>query len=214
MSYGGTNGRFSANNVSLKRLLARIYGVREDLIFGVPSAIDSARFDIAAKIVDPDPEAMKKMTIEQSHSMLLPMLTERFRIKSHTESRTLPVYDLVIVKSGQKFAQSADQTGHGRGLDGRGDSQSYNYTFHATPLSSLTDLLATQVHRTVIDRTGLTGDYDFSLTWAKHDTSEDQADTGPSIFTALQEQLGLKLEPAKGPVKVLVVDHVEMPSEN
>jgi uncharacterized protein (TIGR03435 family) len=212
-SYGGANGRFSANNVSLKRLLARIYDVRDDLIFGIPSTIDSARFDIEAKIVDPDPEAMKNMTSEQSHRMLLPMLAERFRMKSHTETRTLPVYDLVVIKSGQKFTPSADQTGQGRGMDGRGDSKNYNYTFHATPLSALTDLLATQVQRTVIDKTDLTGSFDFALTWAKHDTSE-QTDSSPSIFTALQEQLGLKLEPAKGPVKVLVIDHVEMPSGN
>ncbi len=98
-------------------------------------------------------------------------------------------------------------------MDARGDSKSYNYTFRSIPLSALTDLLSTQVQRTVIDKTDLTGSFDFALTWAKHDTSE-QIDSGSSIFTALQEQLGLKLESAKGPVRVLVIDHVEMPSDN
>jgi uncharacterized protein (TIGR03435 family) len=211
-SYGGANGRFSANNVSLKRLLARIYVVREDLIFGIPSAIDSARFDIEAKIVDPDPEAMKNMTHEQSRSMMLPLLTERFQLKAHMETRTLSIYNLVVVKGGPKFSQSADQTSRG-GISGKGDSRNYTYTFQSSPLSSLTDLLATRIQRTVIDNTGLAGYYDYALTWAKHDTSE-QTDSGSSIFSAVQEQLGLKLESAKGPVTVLVIDHVEMPSDN
>jgi uncharacterized protein (TIGR03435 family) len=76
------------------------------------------------------------------------------------------------------------------------------------------DILTNQVPRTVIDKTGLAGNYDLTLQWSREDSSTTDTDPAPSIFTALPEQLGLKLQPAKGPVETLVVDHVEMPSEN
>jgi uncharacterized protein (TIGR03435 family) len=81
-------------------------------------------------------------------------------------------------------------------------------------MASFASSLENAVHRTVIDKTGLAGSYDFVLTWAPDDHPDTQDDSAPSIFTALPEQLGLKLQPAKGPVVTLVVDHVEMPSEN
>ena len=74
----------------------------------------------------------------------------------------------------------------------------------------LTDVL----HRTVIDKTGLTGNYDLALKWSPDDSPSEETDSDPSIFTAVQEQLGLKLQPAKGPVDTLVIDHVEMPTPN
>ena len=213
-SHAGTDDRYSSTNVSLKSVLARIFNINEDLIFGIPSPIDSARFDIEAKIVNPDPEAINRMTPEQQRMMLLPLLAERFQLKTHVETRTLPVYDLVVSKSGPKFAQSADQTKRGRGLSGRVDNKNLNYTFQGVTMASLTDLLTDRTHRTVIDKTGLAGYYDFALNWEKNDTSNEQADSAPPLLTAIQEQLGLKLETSKGPVDALVLDHVEMPSEN
>jgi len=212
-SHAGTDDRYSSTNVSLKSVLAKIFNIKEDLIFGIPSLIESARFDIEAKIVSPDPEAIKKMTQEQHRMMLLPLLAERFQLKTHVETKTLPVYNLVVAKGGPKFVRSGDQAKQG-GIGGRGDGKTLNYTFQAEPMSSLANLLTDRVHRTVIDNTGLAGYYDFTLSWGKNQGSTEQDDTGPAIFTALQEELGLKLEPAKGPVETLVVDHVEMPSEN
>lgn len=213
-AHAGADGRYSSTNVSLKSVLAKIFDIKEDLIYGIPSAIDSSRFDIEAKVADPDPEAIKKMTREEDRMMLLPLLTERLQLKSHIETRTLPVYDLVVAKSGPKFVQSADQTKLGGGISGRGDSRTLKYTFQRMPMTSLTNLLTDRIHRTVIDKTGLAGNYDFALSWGKSETSEEQTDSAPPLFTALQEQLGLKLEATKGPVETLVVDHIEMPSEN
>lgn len=213
-AYAGYDAHYSSINVSLKSVLAKIFNVKENLIFGIPNDIDSTRFDIEAKIVDPDPEAMKNMTREQERMMMLPLLSERFQLKTHIETRTMHVYDLVVTKGGPKFKQSADQTKRGGGIGGRGDNQNLTYTFHGMPVSSLTDLLTDRVQRTVIDKTGLAGYYDLTLSWGRNDTSEEQADSGPTIFTALQEQLGLKLESTTGPVQTLVVDHVEMPTEN
>jgi len=235
VSMNTNNDSFSATNVSLKRLLERAYNIKEDLISGEPGWVNSARFDIKAKVVDPNIDELKKLSPEQRRSMLQPVLAERFQLKVHKETRTLPVYEMVTLKGGPKFTEAAPddkavEGSKGSGGVGRGSMSVRNteLTAHAVALASLTDVLSQQLHRTVLDKTGLTGKYDLNLKWAPDDHSspmfkgpEDsqRADTaadssGPSIFTALQEQLGLKLQSTKGPVETLVIDHVEMPSEN
>jgi uncharacterized protein (TIGR03435 family) len=131
-------------------------------------------------------------------------------LKAHTETKILPVYELVVIKGGPKFKQSAgDSTGS------RGTSiHNRELTAHDIPMRSFASTLEGQVHRTVIDKTGLEGSYDLTLKWSPDDATSTQTDSAPIIFTALQEQLGLKLQAAKGPVETLVVDHAEMPSEN
>jgi uncharacterized protein (TIGR03435 family) len=203
------DGIYSASNISLKQLLVDAYDIRQDLISGLTGPIDSARFDIEAKIVDPDRDALGKLTGKQRGSMLLPFLMERFQLKTHTEIKILPVYELVVIKSGPKFAHSS-----GDSKDAGTDIRNRNLTARDIPMRSLASSLAGQVHRTVIDKTGLQGNYDLALKWSDDDAPDAQTDAAPSIFTALQEQLGLKLLPAKGPVETLVVDHAEMPSEN
>jgi uncharacterized protein (TIGR03435 family) len=203
------NDSYTAMNVSLKDLLEEAYNIRQNLISGVPGPIDGARFDIQAKMVDPDLHALRKFTGKQRLAMLLPFLEERFQLKAHTEIKILSVYELVVTASGPKFKQSADSKQGGTSVQ-----NNRLLTAHAIPMVSLAGTLTGQVHRTVVDKTGLTGLYDLGLKWSPDDGSNFQADSGPSIFTALQEQLGLKLKSAKDPVETLVVDHVEMPSAN
>jgi uncharacterized protein (TIGR03435 family) len=201
---------YSATNISLKKLLQNAYGIREGLISGVPGPIDSARFDVQAKIVEPDPEAVRRLSDKQRAAMLLPVLTDRFQLKTHTETRILPVYELVAVQSGPKLTPSAGE-GKGRGMS----VSNTELTVRGLPMSAFVNMLEGQLQRTVIDKTGLTGNYDFALKWSREEESGTEADSSaPSIFTALQEQLGLKLQPAKWPVETLVVDQVAMPSEN
>ena len=209
MSINSNTSHYSASNVSLKNLVGNAYGMKEFLIFGAPGWANSARFDIEAKMVDPDPEAIKKMTPEQQRSLLQPMLAERFKLKVHTETRTFPVYELVLAKGGPKFKASppeeAGGTWFGNGTLGA----------HAIDMDSLAGMLAYQLHETVLDKTGLTGKFDLTVKW----TTEYAPDATPesstaSLLTALQEQLGLKLRSAKGPVETLVIDSVVMPSEN
>jgi uncharacterized protein (TIGR03435 family) len=204
------DARYSATNVSVKKLLQNAYDIRENLISGVPGPIDSARFDIEAKVVDPDRKTLESLTGKQRQSMLRPLLIDRFQLKVHTEIKTLPVYDLVVIKGGPKFKQSTDQGSNNRDMEVRNTA----LAAHDLPMASLADTLAGLVNRTVIDRTGLAGNYDLALKWSPDDASEAQTDSAPSIFTALQEQLGVKLQSAKGPVETLIVDHVEMPAEN
>jgi uncharacterized protein (TIGR03435 family) len=233
---GRPDGYF-ANNVSLKMLIQGAYGIREDLISGAPSWTDSARFDIDAKVAGSDVEALKKLTPEQRRLMLQPLLADRFKLKVHTETKELPVYELVLAKGGSKLKEATPGDTYANGIKGpdgvgRGGMMRVGrgqLTAQAVPMSNLANMLSTQLHRTVLDKTGLTGKYDLELNWTpdpgaepmfkgpdsgQHSSDTAQDSSGPTIFTALQEQLGLKLQSARGPVETIVIDHVEMPSEN
>jgi uncharacterized protein (TIGR03435 family) len=204
---------YKASNVSLRVLLQDAYGIKEDLISGIPAAVNSARFDVEAKVVDPDVSVLKKLNENQRRGMLRDVLFERFQLKAHLEVKTLPVYEMVIAKHGPKFKPSVDGGKDDGGTSVRGSRSGVKFTARDITMASFADSLHRQVDRTVLDKTGLPGKYDISLQWSKDDLSG--ADSGPSIlFTALQEQLGLQFRAAKGPVETLVVDHAEMPSEN
>jgi uncharacterized protein (TIGR03435 family) len=153
------------------------------------------------------------------------MLADRFHVKAHTEVKTLSVFNLVVTKDGPRFKRNPpppiDPDDPKKGQEGRGNININNddMTATAVPLSTLAEVLADQLSHTVIDKTGLTGDYDFRLKWTSEDQSNNTADNGttdrpPDLFTALQEQLGLKLESTKGPVTTLVVDHADQPTPN
>jgi uncharacterized protein (TIGR03435 family) len=210
------NGRFSAKNVSLKQLLQHAYDIKEEFISGIPGPIDSARFDIEAKVVDPDVEALKKMNRKERREMLLPLLVDRFQLKTHIEVKTLPVYELVIDKGGPKFKLSADQNTKDGDMSSNGSRTLVSINARKASMESLATALSGRVDRTVIDKTGLTGNFDLDLQFSRDTPDPDAgaADAPPTIFTAIEEQLGLKLQPGKGPVNTLVVDHAEMPSEN
>jgi uncharacterized protein (TIGR03435 family) len=211
------DGNFDAFNVSLTTLILDTYGFKEAQIFGLPSWADSARFDIKAKVVDPDIKAIEAMTREQYRAMLVPILTGRFHLQSHRETKLLPVYELVIAKGGPKLATST-ATGHQtvNGVEaGNISTRRTQFTATAAHLSSLAEHLSDQLQRVVIDKTGLTGRYDLLLIWAPDDGTPQASDsTAPSLFTAIQEQLGLKLQPGKAEVETLVIDHAELPTED
>jgi uncharacterized protein (TIGR03435 family) len=210
------HGTYTGENVTLRSLLTLAFGVRPDLIFGLPSWTENARFDVSAKVVDSDAKDLATLTREQHRAMMQALLADRFQLKSHMETRTLPVYELVITKGGMKFKESTPAVPGGRsGISAHNNE----LTGSDCPIAVFTNVLSDNLHRAVIDKTGLTAKYDFALKWTRDEDSAAQsadaaADAGPSIFTAVQEQLGLKLQPAKGPVQVLVVDQVEQPSEN
>jgi uncharacterized protein (TIGR03435 family) len=214
-------------NFSLRGLIQFAYGVRDFQLIGEPAWIGSAQYDIQAK-------AEADVSVKQMEGpMLQALLEDRFHLQVHRETRQLPVYELSVAKGGVKMkatepgecvpydvdatppaapAPGAPRTvycgypkagvaGTNRTLDGAGVTI-------AGPIANLSRLA---VDRAIIDRTGLDAGYDLHLEWAA-DALADGA--GTSIFTALQEQLGLKLESAKGPVKVLVIDRVERASAN
>jgi uncharacterized protein (TIGR03435 family) len=216
-------------NIPLKQLLVNAYGIREGLISELPAWAENARFDVNAKILDRDPAELKKITNEQRRAMMAALLEERFHVKVHVEVKTLPVYELVCSKDGPKFKETtalpfdpnADPATRRSGkFAGSMMTRPGEMTFTGVELSALTSNLEGQVERNVIDKTGLTGKYDIHLRWLPDNApppmlnGAPDPDPPPPLFTALQEQLGLKLVAAKGPVKTLVVDRVEMPTEN
>jgi uncharacterized protein (TIGR03435 family) len=202
--------RFTANGTTLSGLMMDAYNVKEYQISGLPrwaQGVDCDHFDIAAK-------SEKVPTANQLRQMLQALLADRFKVKLHREMKELPVYALVIGKNGSKLRKLREDE--------------HVPTYASRPprmatamgeLAGLVNLLSMFVDRPVVDQTGLTGAYEYAnLDWAQFGRERggipaDDA-SGLSIFGAVQQELGLKLEARKDPVEVLVIDHAEKPSEN
>ncbi len=226
--YEGTQpDGYRATSLTLENLIGIAYFGNalplSSSIEGEPGWCKSDRFDVEAKVDVSEVDALKKIDHEHNpeellaeHAtprmlMLQALLKERFGLKAHYEMKELPVYAIKVAKGGAKLKESNIS-------DPKKGSMSFsNDRFGGTnvPLRLLPLLLMPQVKRPVLDQTGLTGRYDIELKWTPDDdTGERSADAPPGLFTAIQEQLGLKLEVTKGPVRVLVIDHVEKPSAN
>jgi uncharacterized protein (TIGR03435 family) len=199
--------RFSATNITLLALMQWAYGMPEKQILDGPSWLASTRFDFQAKA---DTDQMKGVTSEQDRDlkrrMVQALLAERFQLKLHQEMRTLPAYDLVLAKGGSKL-QLTKSSGKSIGI-----GRTY-FNGEGLTMILIAQELSQIAGRVVVDKTNLTERYDLKLQWSSDDapTTDNSA---PSLFTAVQEQLGLKLEPAKEAASVLVIDHIEMPTPN
>ena len=204
------------NNLFLKSLITSAYGVREGLVSGLPRWAELARFDIRAKVTGVDPKAPTSMSREQRRAIMAALLEDRFHLKVHTVTKVLPVYDLLVARDGPKFHQSIlnDDGDDTRGAAPLPYVTRTEFAGTGTTIFTFCSFLEEAAGRTVIDKTGLTGMYDLHLKWAQDLTTDSNADALPPIFTALQEQLGLRLQADKGPVETLVVDHIERPSGN
>ena len=161
---------FQASNVSLKHLLVNTYGIREGMIFGLPGWAESARYDVSAKVTDPDLKAIRRLTREQRQAMLAAILADRFHLQTHFDQKTLPVYELVVAKGGSKLTESAAQPPD-TNPNAPGTMNVHNTDMTATGvrLSELAGNLSFPLDRTVIDKTALTGRYDFHLQWTDED---------------------------------------------
>jgi uncharacterized protein (TIGR03435 family) len=208
------SGNFTAQNATLKMLImsALCYDVRDFQVVGGPGWIGSERYDILAKPAGKPGRA-------EFQQMVRTLLAERFQLKLHQESRELPIYLLTIAKNGPKLTEWKDTIGPTCSRVGG------KLTCQKATMTILAGSLARLLGRSVVDQTGLDGNYDFKLEWSPDEFQvpgpsevgqpRPAADpTGPSMFTALQTQLGLKLEPGKGPVPILVIDDAQKPPEN
>jgi uncharacterized protein (TIGR03435 family) len=210
------NGEFRTGNAPLKMILEYAYGLPQTQIVGAPAWVDSAKFDIDAKSDAEVSEALAKMDTasanEKKRAMVRGLLEDRFGLVVHNETRQMPVYNLVVAKGGPKFSKSDVQgTTINEGRD-HIDAIGSDHT-----LAILCELLGRRTGRVVVDKTGLDGRYKLTLKWTPDDVAAAGGtgpDAPPDLFTAIQEQLGLKLEPAKGQVPVLAIDKVTMPTEN
>jgi uncharacterized protein (TIGR03435 family) len=225
-------GRFGATNVNLKLLITFAYGIKESQLSDVPSWVDSERYDISAK-----PETTA--SFDEMKLMLQALLVDRFKLRFRKETKELPVYVLVVAKNGPKLEEWKDNGEEpkpepGRGGMGRGRGMRVSpgqLMAQGAAVSDFANQLSTFLGRNVIDKTGLTGKFNFNLKWTPDESQAAMfkgpgdgggreggpppADSnGPSIFSAIQDQLGLKLDSQKGPVDVYVIASVEKPSEN
>jgi uncharacterized protein (TIGR03435 family) len=224
-------GRITYTNIMLKRVLLIAYDIRSYQISG-PEWLETLRFDITAKVPD-------GTTIEQFQLMLRNLLETRFKMTIHRESKELPIYALTVARNGPRIKATADdaagksegdqlaviQPGEGRdgfpalslrapGLVIETKNGRARVTAKEVPLAKLADLLSGQLGRPVVDKTGLAGNYSFAVYFTPEGPNSGDG-SEPSVFGALQEQLGLRLEARKGPVELLVIDRAEkVPTDN
>lgn len=213
-----TGGELDATNITLKMLIAFAYDTPQDRILQGPAWLDSERYDILAK-----PEQATDQPADRSMSAIKlrtqTLLADRFKLALHKETRQLPIFRLLVDKGGAKHLLPPKGARPDLFTNGRHVTcQAASMEFFAK------NFLTGQVGGPVLDETGIKGDFDFSMDWSSDNAPSRPSDAGdertatdtlgPSLFTALREQLGLKLEASKGPVEVLVIGHAEKPSEN
>ncbi|HEV3200557.1 MAG TPA: TIGR03435 family protein [Bryobacteraceae bacterium] len=210
--------RYDATNVSLKLIITVAYRVKGEQVVGGPDWMNTELYDMRAK-------AEKPSSVEELHLMLQDLLADRFKLQFHRESKELPIYALTVDKNGPKLQPHEAQSAGDPWID-QAQEQFLHVKLHAkfVPMDYFAWWLGRVLDRPVLDLTKLKGGYDFDLAYTRELPpgipegallNGEAIDTsGPSIFEAMQKQLGLKLERQKGPVEIIVIDHAEKPTEN
>jgi uncharacterized protein (TIGR03435 family) len=202
------DGGLAVRNNTLADLIRLAYRLQEFQLAGGPPWLQTDRFDIVAT---GNGEASEALVMAK----LKALLADRFRLVVRARTRELPIYAIVLARpDGRLGAQLRQSTADctrppGCGIEG----QRGRLAMTGQPLSRLAESLSFRAGRMVVDKSGLTGAFDITLTWSQ-EGGGNPPDDGPSLFTAVQEQLGLRLDPQRGPVEVLVVDRAEPPTEN
>ena len=219
-------GRYVVSNGTIERLFRNSYAVQPFQIVGAPDWFIRDRFDIDAK-------ADGNITVPQLQAMLKTLLRERFQLAFHKETREMPIYTLVLARSdgrhgpamkpsafdcstmmtGPPPATQAPPLANGMSPCG-GRTASGSIVLNGTSMNNFAGNLSNIIGRTVVDGTGLKGDFDLSLTYAPETANAEPLSDLPSLFTAIEEQLGLKLESGRGPVEVYVIDRLAKPTED
>lgn len=209
---------FSTINTTLADLVSFAYEVHAKQVVGGPAWMDSQKFDITAK-----PDTPGSPSRKQLQTMIRKLLADRFQLKFHKDKKELSAYVLSVAKTGPKMTKDTNDP---NGLPGLFFQQLGVLTVRNATMGDFAQLMQSAVlDRPVVDQTGLADKFDFLLKWTPDESQfggmgvkvpppSDAADAPPPLFTAIQEQIGLKLEAAKTPVEVLVLDHVEQPSGN
>ncbi len=225
MSWSMTADGLSLVNLSLEQMICNAWDLKPYQLSGLSGWMKSSRFDLIAKVDGDDVTVYSKLSVTQRRAMLQKLLNERFQLEVHTETKMSVVYDLVADKGGSKLKPSAavdapsleemkaNPDKYKKGLMTMGSGM---YEGIGVPVRSLASQLGNVLGKPVMDTTGLTGIYDIKLRFRPEETTADSGDNAdaPSVFSAVQEQLGLKLLPGKGLVQMLVVDGAQKPEPN
>jgi bla regulator protein blaR1 len=220
-------GRWAGHNIPVPLLIQQAYDIRESQISGGPPWLRNERFDIEAKPESGGAQGGDGDRPEALRPMFQSLLASRFHLEFHRETKEMPVYSLVTAKNGIKMKASENQGG---GEGGPRNQQQIRVgrgqiTAQGMSMQALANSLSRMLGRSVIDETGLKGTYDFTLSWTPdapppgpgpsgNDAPTATGGDGPTIFTAVQEQLGLKLDSKKAPVNLFVIDRLDRPEAN
>jgi len=210
----GIHGRhFSVQDKTVEFLLTFAYGLQKQQVLGAPGWLSSDRYDVEGV-----PDVEGQPSVKQMQSLVRKLLADRFNLKFHWDKKEMSVYAITVAKAGPKMTKSlGDPNGlpnenGGRDANGRVDRYSN------VSMQDFAFILQFFLDRPVVDQTGLAGRYDFVLRWLPNDASvaslADPGTASPGIFTAVEEELGLKLEPVRAPADVMVIDRVDRPSAN
>jgi len=218
---------FTARGATVRELVEEAFGIDElDRIVGGPSWADTERFDVDAKV---DVDAVKNfrtLNLQQRRKMLLDLLTQRFGLSIHHEDRVFPVYALVVAKGGEKLKKSSAKSAPANAIDGYDGlvtrSKVGFIEVEDISMAGLAKLLGHEVQMPVVDRTNLSGHFDLSLHWtpdripvSRFGLEDQSIDTSwPTLRAAVKEELGLMLQPTHAPVDTIVIDRLELPTEN
>jgi uncharacterized protein (TIGR03435 family) len=209
-SMGMKGSQLALINRTVEVLIMAGYGMQKSQIVGAPHWIETERWDIQGV-----PDVPGRPSVKQMQSLIRKVLAERFGLKLHRESKELSVYAITPAKGGAKMDKSA---GDPNGLPDENDNQNNGIvTMRVTNMSMGEFAMIFQffLDRPAVDQTGLAGRYDFQLKWTPDESrAPTDGSAPPGMFTAIQQQIGLKLEPVKAPAEVLVVDALERASAN
>jgi uncharacterized protein (TIGR03435 family) len=209
--------QFVVKNYSVRRLVSAAYNVWLGAVTGGPSWIDADLFDILAAI-----PGERRPNLEEQMLMLQKLLNDRFALNFHQQPKELPVYELTVAKEGARLTASSALSEDNPVLTNQVFPDHVRLPARSVTIRQFTWMLQRAVlDRPVIDNTGLSGRYDFDLEWTPDDTQFQgklpkmpETSQQPDFFAALQQQLGLKMVPTKGPVELLVIDSVQKPTPN
>jgi uncharacterized protein (TIGR03435 family) len=196
-------GLFRGRNLSVRKMIQMATMVEDNQMAGVPAWTDAESYDIDGKTVNTEP-----VTQEKKADVMMALLTERFSFMFHRDSKEGPIYRLEVAKNGPKLVPHGDSE---RLMSTNSNGSKVIMKAAKISMASLAISLRRQIGRTVEDHTHIDGEFDFELVW---DRDENADSAVPSLFTALQEQLGLRLTGATGKIPIVVVDRIERPSEN
>jgi uncharacterized protein (TIGR03435 family) len=242
-TYQNTPHEFIASYISVQALIRNAYGLEDNQIFGAPSWLDSDLYETHAKTSDSVAEKLEKLSPDERsdayREMLKTLLAERFKLTIHRETKEIPIYELSIAKNGIKLQEAKPGDTYANGIMGangprgagavRTGTEADGHKFilaQAVPIPYLISVLTSELSSRVADRTGLTGKYDFTLRWTPESPGQmaegspvsgaavSTDASGLPLFTAVQDELGLKLEPRKSRIDAIVIDHIERPSGN
>jgi uncharacterized protein (TIGR03435 family) len=220
--YSPGDSHFRAINASVLQIVQFAYALPDSRILNAPAWLKSAKFDIQAESDSAVDNQMRALPYNaarlQKQKMVQALLANRFHLSAHLETRVLPIYALVINAKGVKLSPVQDGAKH-IDITTRANGTTVTITNSSNAASDLADILTRSVGRIVVDKTGLQGNYTLTLKFASDDLRSAVPDSGapdsaPSVFTALRDQLGLELKSDKAPIDVLVIDHIELPTEN